>query len=64
MEATPKTLCISIHLHTTDYRGDHGADVQIAHNKRDGESWDDFIGRLLINDEKCVDFIVIRRVKE
>lgn len=53
---------ISVLLHTTDYRGDHSAEVAIAHEVRPGETVEELMGSL-IQDQR-VDYIELRYVQE
>lgn len=41
----------TVQLHTTDYRGDHSADVCQVHEVRDGETVDELAFRLLTRSE-------------
>lgn len=67
---------ISVQLHTTDYRGDHSADVCQIHEVREGETVDELAARLLTRSEynrkqgkrmavvQPNDYVVIRPVVE
>lgn len=58
---------LSVLLHTTDYRGDHAADVIIAHEIQPGETVQQLAERLLGNESYIKDgakVIEIRIVQE
>ena len=52
---------LSILLRTSEYRGDHAADIAVAHETVDNETVCTLVERLLPTDSKC-DWIEIRRV--
>lgn len=53
---------ISILLVTSEFRGDHAADVRIAHEVKPGETVEELVGRL-IDSRNFADVIELRRVK-
>lgn len=56
------TGALNVLLRTSDYRGDHAADVAIAHEVKDDESVLELADRLLA-DGADGDWIEIRRVR-
>ncbi len=57
---------VSIMLVTTDYRGDHSADVRIAYELQADESVDHLVKRLLSSGSasRKVDYIELRIIEE
>lgn len=51
-----------IELHGSDYRGDHAADVVIAHEPIAYERVTELVGRLLPEHSNGTDCVVLRRV--
>ncbi|MFA5053021.1 MAG: hypothetical protein WC565_03115 [Parcubacteria group bacterium] len=55
----------TIELHTTDYRGDHAADIVLSYSPRDGESVEAMVARVLGADDGPYSrgrFLVLRPV--
>lgn len=57
---------IQVSLHTSDYRGDHSADVIIAYETHEGETVEQLVKRLLFNgtSPNVADHIELRVVAE
>lgn len=53
-------------LHTSDNRGDHAADIEIAHEVRDGETVEELVARVLVErgSHHYGDYIALRVAKE
>lgn len=57
---------IQISLHTTDYRGDHSADIVIAHDVKENETVEQLVERLLFNGSNPIflDHVELRVIAE
>lgn len=53
---------ISVLLHTSEFRGDHAADVVEAHELNPGETVQELVERLLPHEGYKHDYLALRRV--
>ena len=51
---------LSVIVHTSDYRGDHSADIAVAHEVRPGETVESLAARLLGPQRRHVDWYAQR----